>query len=83
MELAQDAFEKDPHLDQIKVGCTVVKPHWMQITDAMDHNVPTPVIYEALCARFKSMQEDTFDRKVVAVTWNGFGGRCRQEVINI
>ncbi len=76
MELAQDAFEKDPHLDQIQGRMhSSGEAHWT-IADAMDHNVPTPVIYEALCARFKSMQEDTFDGKVVAALRNGFGGHA-------
>lgn len=44
--------------------------------DAMDKQVPTPVIYEALSQRFRSMQDDSFDGKVVSALRNGFGGHA-------
>lgn len=76
MELAQAAFEKDPHLDDIQGRMhSSGEAHWT-LVDAMEHGVPTPVIYEALAARYKSMQEDTFDGKVVAALRNGFGGHA-------
>lgn len=76
MELAEEAFEKDPHLDKIAGRMhSSGEAHWT-LMDAMDHGVPTPVIYEALSQRFRSMQDDSFDGKVVAALRNGFGGHA-------
>lgn len=76
MELAAEAFEKDPHLDKIAGRMhSSGEAHWT-LMDAMDHAVPTPVIYEALSQRFRSMEDDSFDGKVVAALRNGFGGHA-------
>ena len=76
MELAQEAFEKDPHLDKIAGRMhSSGEAHWT-LMDAMDKQVPTPVIYEALSQRFRSMQDDSFDGKVVSALRNGFGGHA-------
>lgn len=76
MELAQEAFEKDPKLEKIQGRMhSSGEAHWT-LMDAMDHGVPAPVIYEALSQRFRSMEDDTFDGKVVAALRNGFGGHA-------
>ena len=46
------------------------------VEDAMDHGVPTPVISASVMQRFRSMQEDTFNGKVVSALRNGFGGHA-------
>jgi len=44
------------------------------IVDAIDHDVPTPVITAALYARFYSRGEGDFTHRVVAALRNQFGG---------
>ncbi|MTV83306.1 phosphogluconate dehydrogenase (NAD(+)-dependent, decarboxylating) [Secundilactobacillus folii] len=76
MELAEAAFEKDPNLDKIKGRMHSNGEGQWTVEDAMDHAVPTPVIAAAVMQRFRSMQDDTFNGKVVSALRNGFGGHA-------
>ena len=76
MELAEAAFEKDPNLDKIKGRMHSNGEGQWTVEDAMDHGVPTPVISASVMQRFRSMQEDTFNGKVVSALRNGFGGHA-------
>ncbi|MCH5461524.1 decarboxylating 6-phosphogluconate dehydrogenase [Lactobacillus sp. LC28-10] len=76
MELAEAAFEKDPNLDAIKGRMHSNGEGQWTVEDAMDHAVPTPVISAAVMTRFRSMQDDTFNGKVVSALRNGFGGHA-------
>jgi len=76
MELIQDAFGDDPHLDGIMGRMHSNGEGQWTVEDAMDNQVPTPVIYAAVAARYRSMQDDTFTGKVVAALRNGFGGHA-------
>jgi 6-phosphogluconate dehydrogenase len=44
------------------------------IADAIDHNVPAPIITLSLLARFTSRQEESFSAKVTAALRHQFGG---------
>ena len=76
MELAEAAFEKDPNLDKIKGRMHSNGEGQWTVEDAMDHGVPTPVISASVMQRFRSMQDDTFNGKVVSALRNGFGGHA-------
>lgn len=69
-----DAFSKDAKLEEIegKVDDSG-EGKWM-IENALNLKVSTPIIANALFARFKSKDETKFSEKVVAAMRNEFGG---------
>lgn len=76
MELAQDAFEQDANLDDIKgVMHSSGEGAWT-VEEAIKLHVPTPVISAALMMRYRSEEDDTMTGKVVAALRNGFGGHA-------
>jgi len=46
------------------------------VQEAIDHNVPAPVITLSLLQRFLSRQEENFGDKVIAALRNQFGGHA-------
>ena len=74
LELAADAFKKDPNLSQIKGYVEDTGEGRWTIQEAMDRNIPAPVITLSLLARFRSRQTDSFSAKVIAALRNEFGG---------
>lgn len=74
MELTQNAFSKDAKLEGIR-GVMHSSGHgkWT-IENALDLQVPAPVIALSLMMRYRSLEEDTFSGKVVAALRNEFGG---------
>lgn len=76
MELAQNAFEADAKLDDIKgVMHSSGEGAWT-VEEAIRLHVPTPAIGSALMMRYRSEQDDTMTGKVVAALRNGFGGHA-------
>lgn len=76
MELAQDAFENDAKLDDIKgVMHSSGEGAWT-VEEGIRLHVPTPAISSALAMRYRSEQDDTMTGKVVAALRNGFGGHA-------
>lgn len=74
MELAADAFKEDPNLEKIKgIMYSSGEGKWT-IEEALDRQVPMPVVACSLMMRYRSMEEDTFTGKVVASLRKGFGG---------
>ncbi|MCU0448879.1 MAG: decarboxylating 6-phosphogluconate dehydrogenase [Bernardetiaceae bacterium] len=74
MELTQNAFRKDAHLDKLRgVMHSSGEGKWTLET-ALDLGVATPVIALSLLMRYRSQQTDTFAGKVVAALRNEFGG---------
>jgi 6-phosphogluconate dehydrogenase len=74
-ELAERAFEQEGN-DLENLGESVSdsgEGRWT-IADAMDLEVPTPVIAAALYARFYSRDEGEYTHKVLAALRNQFGG---------
>ena len=74
-ELAERAFEQEGN-DLAAIGGHVSdsgEGRWT-IVDAIDHDVPTPVITAALYARFYSRGEGDFNNRVLAALRNQFGG---------
>ncbi|MFT8469785.1 MAG: phosphogluconate dehydrogenase (NAD(+)-dependent, decarboxylating) [Oenococcus sp.] len=76
MELAEDAFSKDPHLDDIAGRMHSSGEGKWTMEEAMDLRIPTPVIALSLMMRYRSMQDDTFTGKVVAALRHEFGGHA-------
>ena len=74
-ELAERAFEQEGN-DLENLGGSVSdsgEGRWT-LADAMDLEVPTPVIAAALYARFYSRDEGEYTHKVLAALRNQFGG---------
>ncbi|WP_043930334.1 phosphogluconate dehydrogenase (NAD(+)-dependent, decarboxylating) [Bacillus sp. EB01] len=76
MELTENAFSKDPKLEEIKgVMHSSGEAKWTLET-ALDLQTATPVIALSLLSRYRSLDTDTFNGKVVAALRNEFGGHA-------
>lgn len=74
MELAENAFSKDPKLDGIRGIMNSSGEGKWTVETALDLQVPAPVITLSLLMRYRSLEDDTFTGKVVAALRNEFGG---------
>jgi 6-phosphogluconate dehydrogenase len=79
LELAADAFKKDPGLEKITGYVEDTGEGRWTVEQAIQHSVPMPAISAALFMRFRSRQPDTFSGKVLAALRNEFGGHAVQE----
>jgi 6-phosphogluconate dehydrogenase len=76
LELAESAFQKDPELSAIRGYVEDSgEGRWM-VEEAIDRNIPVPVLMLSLFARFASRQEDSFSAKLIAALRNEFGGHA-------
>ena len=78
-ELTIRAFEKDPSLAGIRGWVADSGEGRWTVQEAIDLNVPAPVITLSLQARFRSRQEESFSAKVIAALRNEFGGHAVKE----
>jgi 6-phosphogluconate dehydrogenase len=76
LELAADAFKKDPGLEQISGYVEDTGEGRWTVEQAIEHGVPMPSIAMSLFMRFRSRQADTFSGKVLAALRNEFGGHA-------
>ncbi|WP_281278996.1 phosphogluconate dehydrogenase (NAD(+)-dependent, decarboxylating) [Thermosporothrix hazakensis] len=76
LELAESAFEQDPQLESIKGYVEDSGEGRWTIQQAIDTNVPAPVITLSLFERFHSRQDESFSAKVLAALRKGFGGHA-------
>jgi 6-phosphogluconate dehydrogenase len=76
LELAVDAFTKDPGLEQITGYVEDTGEGRWTVEQAIEHAVPMPVIAMSLFMRFRSRQPDSFAGKVLAALRNEFGGHA-------
>lgn len=74
MELMERAFEKDPQLEAIKGVIHSSGEGLWTVQEALELQVPAPIITDSLFVRYRSQQEDTFTGKVIAALRNEFGG---------
>jgi len=74
LELAESAFGKDAELDSIKGYVEDSGEGRWTIAEAIENNVPAPVITLSLFQRFHSRQDESFSAKVIAALRNEFGG---------
>ncbi|HYY24882.1 MAG TPA: decarboxylating 6-phosphogluconate dehydrogenase [Candidatus Udaeobacter sp.] len=76
LELAESAFSKDPQLASIRGYVEDSGEGRWTVQEAIERNVPAPVLMLSLFARFASRQEDSFSAKVIAALRNEFGGHA-------
>ncbi len=76
LELCESAFKKDPQLASIKGYVEDSGEGRWTVQEAIERNVPAPVLMLSLFARFASRQEDSFAAKVIAALRNEFGGHA-------
>jgi 6-phosphogluconate dehydrogenase len=76
LELTALAFADDPRLGSIKDHVDDSGEGRWTVIEAMDLDVPAPVLTLALQARFRSRQDASFSAKVVAALRNQFGGHA-------
>jgi 6-phosphogluconate dehydrogenase len=73
-ELAAAAFARDASLAAIKGWVADSGEGRWTVQEAIDLDVPAPVITLSLQTRFRSRQADSFGAKVIAALRNEFGG---------
>ncbi|MCQ9208388.1 MAG: decarboxylating 6-phosphogluconate dehydrogenase [Omnitrophica bacterium] len=76
LELAEDAFRKDPDLKSIKGYVEDSGEGRWTVAEAINENVPAPVITLSLLERFRSRQDESFSAKTIAALRNEFGGHA-------
>ncbi|MEO7112197.1 MAG: phosphogluconate dehydrogenase (NAD(+)-dependent, decarboxylating) [Polyangiaceae bacterium] len=76
LELAEDAFSKDPNLEKLKPYVDDSGEGRWTVNECIAHAVPAPTIAAALFARFVSRQENSFAMRVLAALRNEFGGHA-------
>jgi 6-phosphogluconate dehydrogenase len=79
LELAENAFEQDGHLDSVRGYAEDSGEGRWTILEAINEDVPAHVISASLFARFSSRQDDSFAMKVIAALRGQFGGHAIQE----
>jgi 6-phosphogluconate dehydrogenase len=76
LELAADAFRQDPELKGVAGYVEDTGEGRWTVQTAIEEAVPAPVITQALFARFRSREEDSFADRVLAVLRRQFGGHA-------
>jgi len=76
LELAERAFGKDARLQSIRGYVEDSGEGRWTVQEAIDLNVPAPVLTLSLQARFVSRQDASFSAKVIAALRNEFGGHA-------
>ena len=77
LELAEAAFAQDGNdLSGIRGWVADSGEGRWTIQEAIDHDVPAPVITLSLIERFRSRREDSYGDKVIAALRNQFGGHA-------
>ncbi|HEV7386975.1 MAG TPA: decarboxylating 6-phosphogluconate dehydrogenase [Gemmatimonadaceae bacterium] len=75
-ELAELAFEKDADLSGLRGYVEDSGEGRWTVQEAIDLDVPAPVITLSLLTRLRSRQTDSFGAKVIAALRNEFGGHA-------
>ena len=76
LELAERALAKDPRLASIRGYVEDSGEGRWTVQEAIDLNIPAPVLTLSLQARFASRQDESFSAKVIAALRNEFGGHA-------
>jgi 6-phosphogluconate dehydrogenase len=75
-DLAVRAFANDAHLEKLKGYVADSGEGRWTVAEAIEEDVPAPVITLSLLMRLRSRQEDSFGAKVIAALRNEFGGHA-------
>jgi len=76
LELAERVFEHDQDLSSIRGYLEDSGEGRWTVAEAIQLNVPAPVITLSLLERLRSRQEDSYSAKVIAALRNQFGGHA-------
>jgi 6-phosphogluconate dehydrogenase len=76
LDLLSDALKKDPALEHIRGWVDDSGEGRWTLQEAIDHAVPAPALADALFARFRSRQTDSFSARAIAALRNEFGGHA-------
>ena len=79
LELAERAFARDPGLEKIRGYVEDSGEGRWTVLEAIDRDVPAPVLALSLFARFRSRQDDSFRDRVIAALRSQFGGHAVKE----
>jgi 6-phosphogluconate dehydrogenase len=82
LELAENAFQKDPKLDAVRGYVEDSGEGRWTVAEAVELDVPAPVITLSLLERFRSRQEESFSAKTIAALRNEFGGHEVKKISN-
>jgi 6-phosphogluconate dehydrogenase len=74
LDLTADALKENPNLDGIKGWVADSGEGRWTVFEAIDQDVPAPVITLALMMRFVSRQDDSYAAKLLSAMRNQFGG---------
>ncbi len=74
LELSADALEADPDLSAVAPYVADSGEGRWTVAEALELNVPAPVITQAMIARLRSRDAEGFGDRVVAVLRDAFGG---------
>jgi 6-phosphogluconate dehydrogenase len=80
LELAENAFKNDPSLSSIKGFVEDSGEGRWTVAEAIEQDVPAPVITLSLLERLRSRQDESFSAKVIAALRNEFGGHGVKKV---
>lgn len=80
LDLLVLAFKSDENLQNIRGYVEDSGEGRWTIQEAIDHNVPAPVITSSLYERFHSRQPENFAAKVIASLRNEFGGHAMRMI---
>jgi 6-phosphogluconate dehydrogenase len=76
LDLLYDALSKNAEFDGIKDWVADSGEGRWTVQEAIDRDVPAPIITLALQARFRSRQDESYGGKVLAALRNEFGGHA-------
>jgi len=76
LELLADALKKDTGLESIKGYVEDSGEGRWTVQEAIDKNIPAPIITTSLLMRLRSRQEESFGAKILAALRNEFGGHA-------
>jgi 6-phosphogluconate dehydrogenase len=79
LELCERAFERDPQLATVRGFVEDSGEGRWTVQEAIDQDVPLPVITLSLMRRFASRQGDSFSAKLQAALRREFGGHAVQD----
>jgi 6-phosphogluconate dehydrogenase len=79
LELAERAFANEPHLESVAGYVNDSGEGRWTVQEAINEDVPAPVITESLYARFASRQDESFAAKSIAALRQQFGGHTIKE----
>jgi 6-phosphogluconate dehydrogenase len=74
LDLTANALKENPNLDGIKGWVADSGEGRWTVAEAIDHDVPAPVITLSLLMRFVSRQDESYAAKLLAAMRNQFGG---------